>query len=398
VATTFSRTTRALGADGFGRWAAGLAIVAVLLVVWTAWFAFARVRRIEVSQDARVEVEQAVRRIEPVVEGRIVTSHLVLGREVARGDVLVEIDATPQVLEQVEAKGRAEALGPEVARIREEIAAETRALDSASAAARSGLGQARAEAREAAAAAENARQDADRLRRLHEGGIVSDGEYQRGRSEAERRIAAGEALELAVARLGGEQQAQESERRARIESLQRQITRLEGEAATLRATADRLENEIERRSIRAVVAGTLADVAAVQPGAIVAPGQPLGTILPSGGGELKIVAHFRPSEALGRVQPGQAAQVRLDGFPWMQYGSVAAEVTHVAGEIRDGLVRVDLAIAPGGASPIPLQHGLPGVVEIEVERLTPAVLALRAAGQLLTRPVTSRVSAQAPAS
>jgi len=43
-----------------------------------------------------------------------------------------------------------------------------------------------------------------------------------------------------------------------------------------------------------------------------------------------------------------------------------------------------------------LQHGLPGSAEVEVERLTPAKIVLRAAGQMLTAP-TARGSGVAEA-
>jgi membrane fusion protein (multidrug efflux system) len=78
--------------------------------------------------------------------------------------------------------------------------------------------------------------------------------------------------------------------------------------------------------------------------------------------------------------------MRLDGFPWAQYGSIPATVSRVAGEVRDGQVRVELGITPTAAFRVPLQHGLPGSVEIEVERLTPAALLLRTAGRLLAAP------------
>jgi membrane fusion protein (multidrug efflux system) len=53
----------------------------------------------------------------------------------------------------------------------------------------------------------------------------------------------------------------------------------------------------------------------------------------------------------------------------------------VAGEIRDGKVRVELAVNAASRSRIPFQHGLPGSVEVEVERTSPAVLLLRSAGE-----------------
>ena len=80
----------------------------------------------------------------------------------------------------------------------------------------------------------------------------------------------------------------------------------------------------------------------------------------------------------------------LEGFPWTQYGAISATVASVASEVRDGRVRVELALRPNLASPIPLQHGLPGTVEVEVDRVSPAILVLRTAGQLLAVPGASR--------
>ena len=99
-------------------------------------------------------------------------------------------------------------------------------------------------------------------------------------------------------------------------------------------------------------------------------------------GALHIVAGFVPAEAFGRVQPGQPARLRLQGFPPAQYGSVHAVVSSVASEVRDGRVRVELALAQVNTS-VPMQHGLPGTVEVEVEQISPAALVLRAAGRRL---------------
>ena len=104
---------------------------------------------------------------------------------------------------------------------------------------------------------------------------------------------------------------------------------------------------------------------------------------------LKIVTDFLPPAALGRIQPGQPARLRLEGFPWTQYGAVSATVASVASEVRDGWVRVELAVHPDAAPPIPLQHGLPGTIEVEVDHISPATLVLRTAG-LLVMPGTSR--------
>jgi hypothetical protein len=98
-------------------------------------------------------------------------------------------------------------------------------------------------------------------------------------------------------------------------------------------------------------------------------------------GDLRIVASFEPADALGRIQPGQPARLRLDGFPWTEYGSIGATVTHVGSEVRDGRIRVELAVNPHAANRVPMQHGLPGTVQVVVERISPASLVLRVVGR-----------------
>ena len=63
-------------------------------------------------------------------------------------------------------------------------------------------------------------------------------------------------------------------------------------------------------------------------------------------------------------------------------GAYIDESTVLTGS-SDGLIRVELTLHPLPTSRIPLEHGLTGSVEIEVERVTPAVLLLRASGQYL---------------
>ena len=110
---------------------------------------------------------------------------------------------------------------------------------------------------------------------------------------------------------------------------------------------------------------------------MLAAGTRLCTIVPSG--DLRIVALYPPAVALGRIRPGQQARVRLEGFPWTQYGSPTARVSSVAGEARDGTIRVELTLESRTAG-IPLQHGLPAEVDVEVERISPVALVLRTIG------------------
>jgi len=95
-------------------------------------------------------------------------------------------------------------------------------------------------------------------------------------------------------------------------------------------------------------------------------------------------AEFPANAAFGRIQPGQLARMRLDGFPWAEFGAVPAKVSQVAAEIREGNVRVEFEIQPVSGFRGKLEHGMPGTVDVAVERVTPLSLVLRTAGQWLT--------------
>ena len=382
MSTAFSRTLRSLDADGFGRTAAGLVVAIALAGAWAFWSLHSRVTLYEVSQAARVEVEESATPLESPLGGRVVGTHLSIGREVHEGEVLVELDSTAEQIEIAEERARLASLAPQIRALREQSAAEDEARVQENAASRSAAQQAIAGVREAEAPARFAEGDEDRMRQLLAEGLIPARDYQRSQAEMQRARAAADSQRLAVTRLEQEQRTHESDRVARLKSLATDLARTESQIPSLEVSIARLAHEIERRRVCAPASGRVAEAAVLRPGTVVREGQRLAVILPSS--KLALIAQFEPSSALGRIHPGQHARVRLDGFPWAQYGTVTATVTHVAGEPRDGSVRVELAVdrPPAG---IPLQHGLPGTVEVEVERATPASLILRNSGRLLAR-------------
>jgi membrane fusion protein (multidrug efflux system) len=79
------------------------------------------------------------------------------------------------------------------------------------------------------------------------------------------------------------------------------------------------------------------------------------------------------------------ARLRLDSYPWLQYGTVAAVVTTVPRTPREGWLEVRLSIAQEPPAPIALDFGMTGVVEVAVEQVSPAELLLRTAGRRISR-------------
>lgn len=381
--TPFTRCTRALNADRFSRSALMILLMTMLIGAWLAWFGLADVALFETTDAARLEVDREVHPVEVLVGGRVKATQLAVGREVKAGDVLVELETETQRLQLSEERARVATLVAQLAALRGQSSAEQQAQTETRQAAPVALDESRARLAESEASARAATDEAGRREKLYAAGLVAEAELVRAQSEAQKRQAAADALRIAINRQNRDQRAKDSGQQAGLENLKRDAAALEGEIKTRQTIIERLEHETSQRFIRAPAAGKLGEVADLRVGQVVREGDKLGAVIPDG--KLRLVADFAPSDSLGRIKPGQQATLRLDGFPWTEYGKLAGEVTNVAGEPRSGQVRVVLQVHPESAPLIPLQHGLPGKLEVEVEHISPAALVLRSVGKLLAQ-------------
>ncbi len=147
-------------------------------------------------------------------------------------------------------------------------------------------------------------------------GRIAQIDALRARAEALQTRSAADALSLEVSRLSADALGKADEKNAELQSLRREAAALQGQSELAQATIARLQQDIEKRSIRAPVSGTIGATSASDVGAFVAAGAVVARIVPSG--RLKVVSDFLPARVLGRVFPGQTARMRLDGFPWGQ--------------------------------------------------------------------------------
>ena len=320
------------------------------------------------------------------VAGRIVRVEMELGAEVEKGQLLVELEVEEQRSRLDEQQARLAGLESQLESLALELSGAELALSQWRAARQSELDEARASYNEAREAADQAAKEAADQVSLEEEGLVSKQELDRARSEATRKQAAADALRASLQRLLGDQQVEETTRRAELDNLRRETAQLEGERAAITAAVEGLRQELAQRHIRAPADGHLGEVTPLGAGAYVEEGDRLAAVVPTG--RILAVAEFAPADVVGRIHPGQEARLRLTGFPSTRFGSIPATVARVGSETRNGRIRVELDVTPADDS-LPLEHGLPGTIEVEVERLSPAALVLRTAGKLLDRPAAA---------
>jgi multidrug resistance efflux pump len=382
VALPFTQTLRAIGEDRPNRSSVGLLVALGFLAIWMTWFLVGRVSIHEASMAARIEVSQTAHRVDAPVGARIVALPVTLGQRVQAGDIVV----------QLEAESERKALGEESARlaaVEREIEATNRVLvalgrtihEDRSVAALAG-DEGKARQRQAEIEARIATEEAMRATQLRDAGAIADLEVLRAIAEADRRNAGKRALEIDVSKQLQAGRARETDTLARVEEIRRQIVVLEGRRATSSAVIEKLEQAIATRVLRAPVAGQVADVTPVTVGAYVREGQQILSIVPAG--RLRVIAEFRPRDAIGRVRPGHQATVRLEGYPSTQFGALDAVVRDVGAEPRNGMVRVELELvsSPPGLHPV---HGMPGSADVTVESAAPAQIVWRAIGAALAQ-------------
>jgi multidrug resistance efflux pump len=375
----FSRTLRSVEADRSPITAIGILLTGVFAGIWIGWMVTARVSVYAVSDSSRLEADGSVRQIQALHGGRIVRMQMGLGQNVRAGDLLAELDTTLERMQAWETISQGEASSDELLKVQQEIESQRASMAHERQAAAIAIQEARTRLQEAETAAGYAALEADRKAKLHTADLASDLEVARAKAEADKQKAVVDGLRLAIDRQNEEQKVQTNEHQSRIDGLLREASRLASERRRNGLTVHRLQREIELQRVIAPVDGRIGEIAALRVGSVITAGERLGVIVPSG--RLKIVALYKPATAVGRIRSGQLARIRFEGFPWAQYGTMSAKVSRVANELRDGYVRVDLEPLPG--SRIPLQHGLPGATEIELERISPATLFLRSSGEMI---------------
>jgi hemolysin D len=363
-----------------------VALLALAIVGLTAWVAAAQVPVMKVSSQGRIEPHNAIHRLEPPAAGRVVRSLLNLDEEVKEGDLLIEFDSQSEQLELAQSRATLAGQEQELSVIREQIANKKEELAASGLVDEVAVQVAQVREGELVPRQKLAEQRAE-LARTSPSGSISELEKLERLTDADALSSASKAQGLEIVRLKREQAVRRQTLTAQLLGLRREELRIEGQLRELQVGIDRLEYQIELKHYRAPASGRLVDVVELGAGAFIANGQRLGTILATDA-QVRVRARF-PKEMVGMIHPGQPAQLKLDGYPWTIYGTVPAKVTRVGTEpginatpeAIPGTVRVELDLEAPADPRIQLQHGLTASVEVEVARVSPFALLMRALGE-----------------
>jgi multidrug resistance efflux pump len=379
MSCAFEKTARSIAADFPRRGLVWLLIGAT--TAWGIWFLVVPLGVYAVSRKAVVEVQSSSIMIAAEVEGRIIRSDVTVGRQVQQGDLLIELDDADSLLALDERRTRRDGLAAQVSAIEARIASEVETAAKHRAAQKTLTSEYSAKERELQTKLRFAEFEHAANEKLQQQNATSEQEVRRSLASVEAIRASIATAEVELRMMIEASEIGSGDRETRIATLRFEAAELATELATEEAAIRREEESLANRKILASSAGVIGDVAEnLRIGAVVRPAERLGSLIPEG--TPRVVASL-PASVAGQIVPGQAAKIRLDGFPWTQFGIVPATVVGVGSEAIDGEIRVDLILVPDPGSRIPISHGLTGTVEILTDEATAAILVLRAAGRYL---------------
>jgi hemolysin D len=359
-------------------------IICALVAVSLAWAYFGRIDIIAVAQ-GKFQPTGRVKVIEPLETGKVTAIYVANGARVAAGDVLVELDRSSAEADEREALAGLASARAEAARRAVAIAAaQTRQIDAVPPIAWRDDVPSPLREREERVLAADLGQLAANLASL---------EAQRAQKQAERDKLAQtiETQKNLVAtlqqRVDMRQSLVESKSGAKaavidaMETLQYQLTQLamqEGQLASLNGAldvaakdaekasksfisdnaekldeaqrqADDLEQKlakaraaIDHLTLRAPISGIVQASAVTTIGQVVTSGQEVMRVVPDDAG-LEIEVYVLNKD-IGFIKSGQPAVVKIESFPFTQYGTIGAHVTRVA---RDAIPEPDAGLLEG---------------------------------------------------
>lgn len=336
----------------------------------------------ESTSQAHLRVNTAPFNIASSEAGRVVKANLKIGTVVKQDSIIIELDSTAERLALEQAKAEQRALESQIIAFRTQITSAEEAMSSAAAAADADFAVAQAIAGEVKPLASASTERAEQMKRTSPGAVPQLDLLDANAQATSQNLKSGR-LVLEASRTKLFHNLDLGDRKVVINNLTRLLAELDGRTSQLAVIIKSRELDLERRNIRSPIEGILANSAQLEPGSFLNKGDPITLVIPKSQ-PATVEADF-PIKSLGQLQVGQLARVRLQSFPWTQYGELLARVSVIDQHSRAGLLRVELQITAGLPSQIPLQHGLTGLVEVTVDRVSPATLATRAIAGIIAR-------------
>ena len=151
----------------------------------------------------------------------------------------------------------------------------------------------------------------------------------------------------------------------RVVIIQASIEDKESGIEAIQEQIDKMEQELDKKTMKSPVSGTVNIVKELNKGDVIQPGEPLLTILPTNETMYKASIAVTNQE-IGKISIGDQVKFNFDAFPKQSYGSLVGEVTSIGSDAvvqQDGL-RYYIIEAAIANKPLVNRKGEPGEIKV----------------------------------
>lgn len=370
--------------------------------VLAVWAYLGKVQEVSHAQ-GRLIPQGELYKVQPVTPGEIAKLHVTEGQSVQAGQVIAELDQRLAASELEGLKQELAALELKLFQTQEliertQLEAQTGRVIAAAGlqAQTASIQQAQAQTRSIQTLmpqfqAEKAAYEA-RLTKLEplvqEGAIAQDRLFEieqtlrqqqqtisRNAGELEQAESDHDRLEAEFSKKQAEAQSSELAAQQQLQQLKMQAAQIKAEIAETQTQIQAAHARISDLFLYAPVNGTVTSLKISNPGEVAQPGQTVAEIAPAG--IPLVLSALLPTAEAGLVQPGMQVQIKLDAFPYQEYGLLSGTVTSIAPDTeideRLGAVyRVKVSLERSSVmhrqQRIPLKAGQTGRAEIVVQQ------------------------------
>ena len=116
----------------------------------------------------------------------------------------------------------------------------------------------------------------------------------------------------------------------RIQQLEVEITQLQGKIAETKNLLTAAQSKLQYKYLKAPISGTILSLDLKNTGEVIDAGETVAEIAPYN--VPLVVSAVLPDEEAGFVKLGMPAQVKLDAYPYQDYGVITGEVTEISSD------------------------------------------------------------------
>ncbi|WP_019504764.1 HlyD family efflux transporter periplasmic adaptor subunit [Pleurocapsa sp. PCC 7319] len=139
-------------------------------------------------------------------------------------------------------------------------------------------------------------------------------------------------LQIELAQKQAEEQRVKLEAQQRIKQFELEIAELKGKIAETQTLLASAQTKVNQKYFKAPVNGIVSSLEIKQPGRVVQAGETVAEIAPQESS--LILSAMLPNEKAGLVKEGMPVQVKLDAYPFQDYGIIPGKVTFISADSK----------------------------------------------------------------